>query len=85
MEESAGPNYTEVLYSPFGKTGLMISQTVSSAYIPLPGAASNLSALGESALSVAKNPYVLLGAADAALLYGVVNEGIAAYRGQCTF
>jgi hypothetical protein len=49
------------------------------------GAASSLSALGQSALSVAKNPYVLLGAADAALLYGVVNEGIAAYRGQCTF
>lgn len=49
------------------------------------GAASNLSAIGESALAVAKNPYVLLGTADAALLYGVVKEGMAAYHGQCTF
>jgi hypothetical protein len=49
------------------------------------GAASGLSAVGESALALARSPYVLLGALDAGLLYGVVKEGIAAYRGQCTF
>ena len=46
-------------------------------------AAANLSALGEGALALAKNPYVLGSAADAALLYAVIKEGAAAYRGQC--
>ncbi|MFZ0730958.1 MAG: hypothetical protein WAM79_01415 [Candidatus Sulfotelmatobacter sp.] len=47
--------------------------------------APGVSTVGQSALSAARNPYVLFGAADAALLYGVVREGVAAYRGQCTF
>jgi RHS repeat-associated protein len=49
------------------------------------GAASTLSALGESALSVAKNPYAFALAAEATAAYGVYQEGVAAYRGQCTF
>jgi hypothetical protein len=46
-------------------------------------AATNISALGRSALAAARNPYVLGVAADTALLYGVIKEGQAAYGGKC--
>ena len=36
VEENTGGVYTEILYSPLGKTAIMSSQTTSSAYIPLP-------------------------------------------------
>jgi hypothetical protein len=52
-------------------------------------AASGLSALGQTALSAARslyaNPYALAFAAEATAAYGVYREGVAAYRGQCTF
>jgi RHS repeat-associated protein len=46
-------------------------------------AASNLTALGQSAISAARNPAVLLGAADLALAYGVGKEAVAASQGKC--
>jgi RHS repeat-associated protein len=46
-------------------------------------AASSLSALGQSAISAARNPAVLLGAADLALAYGVGKEAVAAYQSKC--
>jgi hypothetical protein len=49
------------------------------------GAASSLSTFGESALAVARNPYALAFAAEATAAYGVYKEGVAAYRGKCTF
>jgi RHS repeat-associated protein len=50
---------------------------------------STLGSLGQSALTASRavyaNPYVLAGAVEAVAAYGVIQEGIAAYRGQCTF
>lgn len=46
-------------------------------------AANSLSALGQSAISAARNPAVLLGAVDLALAYGVGKEAAAAYQGKC--
>jgi RHS repeat-associated protein len=40
VEKSVGGTYTEILYSPLGKTAVMSGQTPSSAYFPLPGGAT---------------------------------------------
>jgi RHS repeat-associated protein len=52
-------------------------------------AASGLSYLGSQALTASKavfaNPYYLAIAVEAVAGYGVIQEGIAAYRGKCTF
>src|SRR5439155_15884631 len=40
VEKSVGSTYTEVLYSPVGKTAIMSGQTTNSAYFPLPGGAT---------------------------------------------
>ncbi len=40
VEKSVNSTYTEVLYSPLGKTATMSGQTTTSAYIPMPGGAT---------------------------------------------
>jgi hypothetical protein len=49
--------------------------------------ATYVGAQGQATVSVianaAKNPVVLLGAADLALGWGVLNEAVAAYQGEC--
>jgi RHS repeat-associated protein len=47
--------------------------------------ASGVSTLGQSALSALRNPYALAFAVEGVAAYGVYKEGVAAYRGQCTF
>jgi len=46
VETNASGSYTEILYSPIGKTAIMNGQTVNFAYVPLPGRESSLYAAG---------------------------------------
>jgi RHS repeat-associated protein len=71
-------NYAAQMKAPAGDVALFTAGAAA-----MNTAATNLSVLGQSAVSAAKNPYVLFGAIDTALAYGVGKEAVAAYKGKC--
>jgi hypothetical protein len=71
-------NYAAQVKAPAGDVALFTAGAAA-----MNTAATNLSVLGQSAVSAAKNPYVLFGAIDTALAYGVGKEAVAAYKGKC--
>jgi len=42
VEKNAAGTYAEILYSPYGKTAIMSGQTLTNAYVPMPGGQSSL-------------------------------------------